>query len=157
MDMINLALWLKERKFKLDQVQNFYPSPLANATTIYHSEVDSLHKVTKKSEKVAVPKGAIQRRLHKAILRYHDPKNWAQIRDALKSMGLARLIGKSPQHLVPPESREEQRTYRGAGKGRGYGSRASSGDKGSQRAVTKHTAAQFAPGKPKKPGKKNRG
>ncbi len=139
MDMINLALWLKENKFKLDQVQNFYPSPLANATTIYHTEVDSLHKVSKKSEKVSVPKGAIQRRLHKAILRYHDPKNWPQIREALKSMGLARLIGKSPQHLVPPETRDELSRHRAKGKGNNQG----------QRAVTKHTSGQFKYGKAK--------
>ena len=35
-DMINLALWLKANNFRLDQVQNFYPSPLASATTMYY-------------------------------------------------------------------------------------------------------------------------
>ena len=141
MDMINLALWLKARKFKLDQVQNFYPSPMANATTIYHTEVDSLHKVSKKSEQVSVPKGAIQRRLHKAILRYHDPKNWPQIREALKSMGLAKLIGNSPTHLVPPETRNEQNRHKTKGRQANPG----------QRAFTKHTSAQF-----KKPGAQSR-
>lgn len=36
-DMVNLALWLKQRRFRLDQVQNFYPSPLANSTTMYYT------------------------------------------------------------------------------------------------------------------------
>lgn len=132
MDMINLALWLKSNKFKLDQVQNFYPSPMANATTMYHAEIDSLHKIKKDSEKVSVPKGAIQRRLHKAILRYHDPKNWPQIREALKKMGLTKLIGNSPQHLVPAAGRNEKSGYSQGGKTRQ-----------GQRAATKHTRAQF--------------
>ncbi|MBT4882797.1 MAG: YgiQ family radical SAM protein, partial [Glaciecola sp.] len=81
-DMLELAIWLKENKFKLDQVQNFYPSPMATATTMYHTEVNSLRKVTKDSESVISAKGEIHRRLHKAMLRYHDPKNFAQIRKA---------------------------------------------------------------------------
>jgi len=112
LDMVNLALWLKENDFKLDQVQNFYPSPLANATTLYHTELNSLKNIHKTNESVTVPKGAIQRRLHKAILRYHDSNNWPTIRQALKKMGLAKLIGNKPECLVPPESRAEQQNSR---------------------------------------------
>lgn len=115
-DMVNLALWLKANDFKLDQVQNFYPSPLATATTMYYSEVDPLHKVTYKSEAVFVAKGERRRRLHKAILRYHDPAGWPMIRQALQEMGLSRLIGMGPQHLVPPAGRDERPA--GAGNGR---------------------------------------
>ncbi|MFT5718707.1 MAG: putative radical SAM protein YgiQ [Oleiphilaceae bacterium] len=112
-DMVNLALWLKENNFKLDQVQNFYPSPLANATTLYHTELNSLRNITSKNlakddGKITVPKGAIQRRLHKAILRYHDPVNWPQVRQALTKMGLSKLIGSAPNCLVPKETRAEQ-------------------------------------------------
>ncbi len=125
-DMLNLALWLKENKFKLDQVQNFYPSPMASATTMYHAGVDSLRKVKKDSDEVPSAKGEIHRRLHKALLRYHDPKNWPQIRQALVKMGREDLIGRGPQHLVPPQSAQEKLQKPGkAGKG--------------QRALTKHT------------------
>ena len=106
-DMINLARWLKENDFKLDQVQNFYPSPMANATTMYHTGKNPLHKVNKDSEEVLITKGARQRRLHKAILRYHVPENWPQIREVLKQLGLAHLIGRSASCLVPAESRDE--------------------------------------------------
>jgi radical SAM superfamily enzyme YgiQ (UPF0313 family) len=108
-DMVNLALWLKSQNFKLDQVQNFYPSPMANATTIYHTEMNSLRNIKNNKDVIPVPKGARQRRLHKAILRYHDPAGWPIIRDALRKMGMANLIGKAPQHLVPPEGRDEKR------------------------------------------------
>jgi len=117
LDMVNLALWLKENDFKLDQVQNFYPSPLANATTLYHTEINSLKNIHKNNETVTVPKGTIQRRLHKAILRYHDSNNWPIIREALKKMGLARkLIGNRPECLVPAESRAELQQQNGRNK-----------------------------------------
>ncbi|MFB1015094.1 MAG: YgiQ family radical SAM protein [Alteromonadaceae bacterium] len=124
-DMVNLALWLKENDFKLDQVQNFYPSPLANATTLYHTELNSLRNITsknlaKESGKISVPKGTIQRRLHKAILRYHDPLNWPIIREALTKLGLTKLIGSTPNCLVPRETRGEKvaQHYKKNGKGK---------------------------------------
>ena len=129
-DMLELAIWLKENKFKLDQVQNFYPSPMATATTMYHTEVNSLRKVTKESEEVISAKGEIQRRLHKAMLRYHDPKNFAQIRKALEKMGRTDLIGRGPNHLVPPESAQERQQ------------KAKKPHKG-ERAMTKHTGFKY--------------
>ena len=101
-DMMNLALWLKSNGFRADQVQNFYPSPMASATTMYHSLRDPLHRVKRDSDVVSVPKGLRQRRLHKAFLRYHDPDNWPLLREALQRMGRADLIGYSKKHLIPP-------------------------------------------------------
>ena len=117
-DMVNMALWLKAHDFKLDQVQNFYPSPMANATTIYHTEMNSLRNIKNNTEQVPVPKGARQRRLHKAILRYHDPAGWPMIREALRKMGKANLIGKGPNCLVPEEGRNEKTAKGKGGKGR---------------------------------------
>nr|SAY45080.1 Uncharacterised protein [Serratia marcescens] len=108
-DMVNLALWLKKNRFRLDQVQNFYPSPMANSTTMYYSGKNPLSKVGYKSEDVVVPRGDRQRRLHKALLRYHDPANWALIRTALEEMGLKHLIGSRRECLVPAPSINEQR------------------------------------------------
>ena len=110
-DMLQLALWLKANGFRADQVQNFLPSPMATATAMYHSGKDPLHKVSKRSETMFVPKGARQRRLHKAFLRYHDPSNWPVLRSALKQMGRADLIGNGKRHLVPawqPESNQQK-------------------------------------------------
>jgi uncharacterized radical SAM protein YgiQ len=101
-DMLQLALWLKGNGFRADQVQAFYPSPMANATAMYYSERNPLKKVGRDTEKVLTAKGLKQRRLHKAFLRYHDPENWELLRDTLKSMGRADLIGFSKKHLIPP-------------------------------------------------------
>ncbi len=103
LDMVNLALWLKKYNFRADQVQAFYPSPMATATAMYHSSKNPLRKVTYDSEKVEIVKSRVKRRLHKALLRYHDPDNWPLIREALKEMKLEHLIGSGPDKLVPAE------------------------------------------------------
>ncbi|MDD2728546.1 YgiQ family radical SAM protein [Malikia sp.] len=102
-DMMNLALWLKKNGFRADQVQTFYPSPMATATAMYHSGLNTLKGIHRdeRGEKVDVVRGDRRRRLHKAFLRYHDPKNWPLLREALKTMGRADLIGNGKQHLIP--------------------------------------------------------
>jgi len=101
LDMVNLALWLKKYDFRADQVQAFYPSPMATATAMYHSSKNPLRKVTYDSETVEIVKSREKRRLHKALLRYHDPDNWPLIRETLKEMKLEHLIGPGPDQLVP--------------------------------------------------------
>jgi uncharacterized radical SAM protein YgiQ len=115
-DMLNLSLWLKERKFKPDQVQTFYPSPMALATAMYYSERNPLQKVRYKSEKVSVNKDHDKRRLQKAFLRYHDEKNWPILREALTEMGRGDLIGVGPEHLVPPVQQSNRAKYSAANK-----------------------------------------
>lgn len=126
-DMVNMALWVKTNSFKLDQVQNFYPSPLANATTMYYTEKNPLNKVSRQGGDVFVVKGERRRRLHKALLRYHDPAGWPMIREALLEMGKGHLIGNGPNCLVPPEGRGEAKAER-------------SRNKGLQPALTRHSA-----------------
>ncbi|HBP5017136.1 TPA: YgiQ family radical SAM protein [Pseudomonas aeruginosa] len=114
-DMMNLALWLKRNGFRADQVQAFYPSPMATATAMYHSGKNPLRKVTYKSDGVTIVKSDQQRRLHKAFLRYHDPKGWPLLREALERMGRADLIGNGKHHLVPtyqPDTGEYQSARR---------------------------------------------
>jgi uncharacterized radical SAM protein YgiQ len=103
-DMMNLALWLKRNGFKADQVQTFYPSPMATATAMYHTGLNPLRGITRdtaRAEPVPVVRGERQRRLHKAFLRWHDPNNWPLLREALQQMGRADLIGNGRQHLIP--------------------------------------------------------
>jgi uncharacterized radical SAM protein YgiQ len=103
LDMVNLALWLKQNDFQADQVQGFYPSPMATATAMYHSGKSPLRKVTYKSPGVDIVKSPARRRLHKALLRWHDPANWPLIRATLEQMKLGHLIGPGPNQLVPRE------------------------------------------------------
>ena len=102
-DMMNLALWLKKNGFRADQVQTFYPSPMATATAMYHTDLNPLKGIHRdeRAERVDVVRGEKRRRLHKAFLRYHDPNNWPLLREALKAMGRADLIGNGKHHLIP--------------------------------------------------------
>jgi uncharacterized radical SAM protein YgiQ len=100
-DMLELALWLKKNGFRADQVQAFLPSPMATATAMYHSGKNPLKRITHTSEEVRIPKGLKVRRLHKAFLRYHDPDNWPVLREALRRMGRADLIGSGKHQLIP--------------------------------------------------------
>jgi len=100
-DMMRLAVWLKKNGFRADQVQTFYPSPMATATAMYHTNKNPLRKVTRDSETVDIVRGEKRRRLHKAFLRYHDANNWPLLREALKKMGRADLIGNGKHHLIP--------------------------------------------------------
>ena len=152
-DMMNLALWLKRQGLRADQVQAFYPSPMASATTMYHTGKNPLRKVDYKSETVGVVKGERQRRLHKAFLRYHDAKNWPMLREALIEMGRADLIGNSKRHLIPTW----QPAVEGAGAQRRQGAGRPGNRKGN-RILTQHTGLPprgTGAGK-RKPGSKSR-
>ena len=109
-EMLNLSLWLKNHNFKPDQVQTFYPSPMALATAMYYSEKNPLEKVRYKSEKLSVCKDIDQRRLQKAFLRYHDEKNWPMLRKALANLGRHDLIGNAKHHLIPPDMTPAKRS-----------------------------------------------
>ena len=100
-DMLELALWLKRNGLRADQVQAFLPGPMATATAMYHSGKNPLKRITRASEDVLIPKGLKVRRLHKAFLRYHDANNWPLLREALRRMGRADLIGNGRRQLVP--------------------------------------------------------
>ena len=102
-DMMNLAVWLKKNGFRADQVQTFYPSPMATATAMYHTSLNPLKGIHRdeRGERVDIVRGDKRRRLHKAFLRYHDPNNWPLLREALKTLGRADLIGNGKHHLIP--------------------------------------------------------
>jgi uncharacterized radical SAM protein YgiQ len=139
-DMMNLALWLKRNRYRADQVQTFLPSPMSLSAAMYHSERNPLRPVRRNgSEIVITAKGLKQRRLHKAFLRYHDAENWPILRDALKRMGRADLIGPGKQHLVP--------AWQPAGTGLGGGEGARAGQKhGGQKFLTQQTTETRRPG-----------
>jgi uncharacterized radical SAM protein YgiQ len=132
-DMLQLALWLKRNGFRADQVQAFLPSPMALATAMWHSGRNPLKRIRRDSERVFSARGRRQRRLHKAFLRYHDADNWPLLREALKRMGRADLIGNGKRHLVP--------SFQPAGTGRCPEGARTPGTRGQARSTfrTQHT------------------
>jgi len=139
-DMMNLAIWLKQNGFKADQVQNFYPSPMATATAMYHTAKNPLKRVKRDEQEVPVPKGERQRRLHKAFLRYHDPDNWPLLREALKLLGRSDLIGSGKHQLIPVHQPSSAGNYHSPRRKNSYSNK--QGGKiqsGKKRILTQHT------------------
>jgi hypothetical protein len=81
---------------------------------MYHTNKNPLRKITRDSETVDIVRGEKRRRLHKAFLRYHDPNNWPLLREALKTMGRADLIGNGKHHLIPTFQPMVDGTYQSA-------------------------------------------
>ncbi len=158
-DMMNLAVWLKKNGFRADQVQTFYPSPMATATAMYHSGRNTLRRIHRQAESadetVDIVRGDKRRRLHKAFLRYHDPNNWPLLREALKTMGRSDLIGNGKHHLIPTFQPMTDGAYQSARKknstpGGAGGSQATGGDRGEKAVISKPAGVRFASKQPVK-------
>jgi uncharacterized radical SAM protein YgiQ len=99
-DMIEQALYLKKKGYRPRQVQDFIPTPMSLAATMYHTGIDPL---TMKPCYTA--KGLREKRLQKALLLYWDPEQHDLVREALTLAGRTDLIGTRPEQLVPPAPR----------------------------------------------------
>jgi len=99
-DMIHLALYLKGKGYRPRQVQDFIPTPMSLAATMYHTGLDPL---TMKPCYTA--RGLREKKLQKALLLYWNPEQHELVREALTLAGRADLIGNGPEHLVPPAPR----------------------------------------------------
>jgi radical SAM superfamily enzyme YgiQ (UPF0313 family) len=98
-DMVDLALWLKARNMKPRQVQDFIPTPMSLATTMYFTGIDPLSRTP-----VYTARDLYEKRLQKALILYWDPAHHEETREALVKAGRADLIGTKPGCLVPPAS-----------------------------------------------------
>ncbi len=81
---------------------------------MYHAGKNPLRSVSYKSEQVESVKDPEQRKLHKAFLRYHFPKDWPLLREALKRMGRADLIGDGEKQLIPKDQPTSTDDYHAA-------------------------------------------
>jgi len=97
-DTVELALWLKARNMRPRQVQDFIPTPMAIATTMFYTGVDPLTM-----EPVPVVRDLRDKKMMKSLLYWWDPAQQPLAREALRKAGRRDLIGNGPGCLVPPE------------------------------------------------------
>ncbi len=97
-DTIELALYLKRNDMRPRQVQDFIPTPMAIATTMFYTGIDPLT-----GDPVYSARDLREKRMMKALVFYWDPQHWPLARDALRQAGRHDLIGRGPNALVPPE------------------------------------------------------
>jgi uncharacterized radical SAM protein YgiQ len=100
--MANLAAETKDMGFRLEQVQDFTPTPMTVATVIYYSGV---HPYTLKP--VYTAKSKKEKRQQHMFFFWHKRENHKQIRDKLVSMGREDLIEK----LIEDQKKQHKREY----------------------------------------------
>lgn len=96
-DMANLAAETKDMGFKLEQVQDFTPTPMTVATVIYHTGV---HPYTLKPIYTAI--SPQEKKKQHMFFFWHKRENHQMIRDKLTSIGredlIDKLIGDKKKH-----------------------------------------------------------
>jgi uncharacterized radical SAM protein YgiQ len=95
--MIQLARYLKKRGLRPRQVQDFIPTPMSMATSMYVTGLDPFSQ-----EPVYTARSLREKRKQKALLQYWDPSQHDLAREALKEAGRYDLIGSGDKHLIPP-------------------------------------------------------
>jgi len=120
-EMIELAVFLKQRGYKPRQVQDFIPAPMDIATCMYHTGLDPM--TMKPVETVRKVK---DRAVQRALMQFFKPENWHMVRDALLAAGRGDLIGNGPSALIPARPpkvagrRGEAEKKQGKGSRQGY-------------------------------------
>lgn len=95
-DSIELACYINSLGYMPEQVQDFTPTPMTEATCMYYTGLDP-----RTLEPVYVPKGR-EKMMQRALLQTRDPKNFELIREALTIAKRTDLIGYGRDCLVPP-------------------------------------------------------
>jgi uncharacterized radical SAM protein YgiQ len=108
-DMIEVALYLKHHRLKVEQVQDFTPTPGSLSTCIYHTGKDPFS-----GENIHIPRSAKERRLQKALLVYHRPESKSEVLEALKICRrddvAKELFGKQQPELKNDKTQENPRS-----------------------------------------------
>jgi uncharacterized radical SAM protein YgiQ len=81
-DMVEMALLLKKYRLRVEQVQDFTPTPGTLATCMYHTGMDPVS-----GKPVHVPRSDREKRLQKALLLAHLPEERKYVLEALKECG----------------------------------------------------------------------
>ena len=104
-DMLELALALKNLGFKVEQVQDFTPTPGSLSTCMFHTGIDP-----DSGRSVHVARSDREKGLQKALLLWHQPGERAKVLEALRELGK----GWMPLNVA---GRGSNRSWRGGLKG----------------------------------------
>ena len=111
-DMIDVALYLKRHHLKVEQVQDFTPTPGSLSTCIYHTGKDPFSGKT-----IHVPRTEKERRFQKALLLHHRPEARSDVLQALK-VSQRENVANELFGLQPPKRQQKSRSKRTKNKNR---------------------------------------
>lgn len=100
-EAVELAVFLKKRGIRPEQVQDFYPTPGTISTCMFYTGIDPYTM-----KEVYVAKDAHEKALQRALLQYYNPKNKELVTEALRKAGRGDLIGFGPNCLVAPSNKK---------------------------------------------------
>ncbi len=103
-EMIELAVFLKQRGYRPRQVQDFIPAPMDVATCIHYTGLDPY---TMKPVKTV--NRLRDRQVQRALLQFFAPENYFTVRKALEKAGRKDLIGDGETCLIPARPPREAR------------------------------------------------
>ena len=101
-EMIDLAVFLKQRGYKPRQVQDFIPAPMDIATCMYYAGVDPMTM-----KPVETVKKLKDREVQRALMQFFKPENYFVVRKALIEADRKELIGDGPLSLIPSNPPKE--------------------------------------------------
>jgi len=94
-DAVILAEYLHKNHLRVDQVQDFYPTPGTLSTAMYYTEVDP-----RTMQKVYIEKNPHKKAMQRALIQYYKPNNYQLVKEALLAAGRSDLIGNGPECLI---------------------------------------------------------
>jgi uncharacterized radical SAM protein YgiQ len=101
-EMIDLAVFLKQRGYKPRQVQDFIPAPMDIATCMYYAGLDPMTM-----KPVETVKKLKDREVQRALMQFFKPENYFVVRKALIEADRKELIGEGPLALIPSNPPKE--------------------------------------------------
>jgi uncharacterized radical SAM protein YgiQ len=114
-DMANLAAETKDMGFRLEQVQDFTPTPMTVATVIYYS---GLHPYTLKP--VYTAKTKKDKKNQHLFFFWYKSENWSNIRSKLEKLGrpdlIEKLLGDRKRHAKKELIKERTKHREKSGK-----------------------------------------
>ena len=98
-DAIILAQYLKKHNMRVEQVQDFYPTPGTLSTCMYYTGLDPRND---KFEKVYVASSPHEKAMQRALIQYNLPRNYDLVYEALIKANRSDLIGYGEECLIRP-------------------------------------------------------
>jgi radical SAM superfamily enzyme YgiQ (UPF0313 family) len=86
-DTLSLTLKLNELDIHPEQIQDFIPLPMTLSGAMYYTEKDP-----STGERLYVAKNFQERKMHRALIQYKNPKNTPLVRAALKILKKEHLM-----------------------------------------------------------------
>ena len=101
-DAVRLAEYMKRNRIRPEQVQDFYPTPMTNATCMYYTGIDPTTM-----KEVYVAKTPAEKAEQRAMLQYFKPENREIVLRVLRKTGRMDLVGDGAKCLIPADSKAE--------------------------------------------------